>query len=67
MIKCKKEEVAKIPSEYIVGKRVSQFSVEVLVKEKKRCIQECPEFLMEEVGLDEIMIFYISGSKGASA
>lgn len=67
MIKCKKEEVAKIPSEYIVGKRVSQFSVEVLVKEKKRCIQECPEFLMEEVSLDEIMIFYISGSKGASA
>ena len=67
MIKCKKEEVAKIPSEYIVGKRVSKFSVEVLVKEKKRCIQECPEFLMEEVSLDEIMIFYISGSKGASA
>lgn len=67
MIKCKKEEVAKIPSEYIVGKRVSQFSVEVLAKEKKRCIQECPEFLMEEVSLDEIMIFYISGSKGASA
>ena len=67
MIKCKKEEVAKIPSEYIVGKRVSQFSVEVLVKEKKRCIQECPEFLMEEVSLDEIMIFYISGSKGAAA
>lgn len=67
MIKCKKEEVAKIPSEYIVGKRVSQFSVEVLVKEKKRCIQECPEFLMEKVSLDEIMIFYISGSKGASA
>lgn len=28
MIKCKKEEVAKIPSEYIVGKRVSQFSVD---------------------------------------
>ena len=67
MIKCKKEEVAKIPSEYIVGKRVSQFSVEVLVKEKKRCIQECPEFLMEEVSLDEIMIFYISRSKGAAA
>lgn len=67
MIKCKKEEVAKIPSEYIVGKRVSQFSVEVLVKEKKLCIQECPEFLMEKVSLDEIMIFYISGSKGASA
>ena len=67
MIKCKKEEVVKIPSEYIVGKRVSQFSVEVLVKEKKRCIQECPEFLMEKVSLDEIMIFYISGSKGASA
>lgn len=65
LIKCAKEEVEKIASQYIVGKRMSQFGAEVLVKNKKNCRKEYPDLLIEDVNLEEIMLFYVLGNKGA--
>lgn len=63
LIKCSKEDVAKIPPDYIVGKHLSQFGAEVLVKNQEMCRRECSALLMEDVNLEEIMLFYVSGSK----
>lgn len=65
LIKCKKSEVEQIPSEYIVGRQISNFGAEVLVKNQESLRKACRNLLMEEVNLEEIMLYYVSGSKEA--
>lgn len=55
LIKCKKEQAGEIPPQYIVGKHVTSFGAEVLVKG----LPALPaDFVMEEVNLEEIMVYY---------
>lgn len=60
LIKCKKEQVADIPPQYIMGKRVTGFGAEVLVKGLP---SPYADFVTEEVSLEEIMVYYIAGMK----
>lgn len=65
LIKCAREEVGKIADSYVVGKRMSQFGAEILVRDKEDCIREYPDLLIEDVDLEEIMLFCVMGNKGA--
>lgn len=61
LIKCGREEVKQLPADSIVGERLSQFGAEVLVQAPEVWEQLPSEFLVEQVGLEEIMLFYVAG------
>lgn len=61
LIKCGREEVEQLPEDLVVGKRISQFGAEVLVRRPETWEQLSSEFLVEQVGLEEIMLFYVAG------
>lgn len=60
LIKCKKEEVAGIDPEDIVSVRKSGFGAEVLVFDKEKCSKKYTKLVMENIGLEDIMIFYVN-------
>lgn len=66
LMKCKKEELSQIQTEDMVSWRQSEFSSEVLVKNRKECAQRYPRIHMEPATLEEIMIFYAEYSRKAS-
>ncbi len=55
LIKCKKEQAGEIPPQYIVGKRVTSFGAEMLVR---GLVPPCDNLVMEKVSLEEIMVYY---------
>lgn len=61
MIRCTKEEFFTLPAEYVVGKRLTSFGAEALIKNPENVAKACPKLLMEPATLDEIMIYYVSG------
>lgn len=61
MVRCTKEDFLTIPSEYVVGKRLTSFGAEALIREPDSVTRICPQLLMESATLDEIMIYYVSG------
>ncbi len=65
LIKCKKEEVDSIDKEDVVSVRMSGFSAEVLVNDKEKCIKKYPKLLMDTIGLEDIMIFYVNREQNA--
>ncbi len=60
LIKCKKGDVNSIDKEDMVSVRMSGFSVEVLVNDKEKCSKKYPNFLIDTIGLEDIMIFYVN-------
>ncbi len=60
MLKCKKEEFARIDKEDMVSVRTGDFSTEVLVKDKELCRQKYADMVIEQTTLEEIMIFYVN-------
>lgn len=60
LIKCKKEQVAEIPPQHIMGKRITGFGAEVLVR---GLASPYADFVMEEVSLEEIMVYYVAGMR----
>lgn len=60
LIKCKKEEVASIDNEDIVSERKSGFGAEVLVSDKEKCGKKYPDMVMDNIALEDIMIFYVN-------
>lgn len=63
LIKCGTDEIEKLPKEHIVGKRLSQFGAEILIRNPLDWERECSACLTEDVSLEEIMLFYVAGSK----
>lgn len=64
LLKCKKEELASIDKEDMVSVRQSGFSTEVLVKDKEMCSKKYAGMVLENIGLEEIMIFYVNKELG---
>ncbi len=64
LMKCKKNEVEAIDKKYVVATRPSAFCTEVLVNDKEACRRLYPNMTMEQPGLEEIMIFYVSSHNG---
>ena len=60
LIKCKKEEVESIDKEDIISVRKSGFCAEVLVNEKGKCSKKYEKMVMENIALEDIMIFYVN-------
>lgn len=60
VLKCKKTEIDRIDQEDIVSKMSSAFGVDILVADRERCIKKYPDIAMNQVSLDDIMIFYVN-------
>lgn len=60
LIKCKKEDVESIDKEDIVSVRKSGFGAEVLVSDKAKCSKKYEKMVMENIALEDIMIFYVN-------
>lgn len=60
LLKCKKEEVESIDKEDIVSVRKSGFGAEVLVSDKGKCSKKYEKMVMENIALEDIMIFYVN-------
>lgn len=63
MLRCGLQDVDKIDQEDIAGVRKSGFGYELLVKEKSRMIKKYPQFVIDKVDLEEIMVFLLKGEK----
>lgn len=61
LIKCGREDIEQLPADLIVGERISQFGAEVLLRTPEAWERLPSEFLIEQVGLEEIMLFYVAG------
>lgn len=60
LIKCKKEDVESIDKEDVVSVRKSGFGAEVLVSDKAKCSKKYEKMVMENIALEDIMIFYVN-------
>ena len=60
LIKCKKEDVESIDKEDVVSVRKSGFGAEVLVFDKAKCSKKYEKMVMENIALEDIMIFYVN-------
>lgn len=58
ILKCGKEEYARMDPAHIVAARENQFGVEVLVKDKKAMAAAYPNAVIEKVSLEQLMLFY---------
>ena len=63
LLKCKKEDLARIDKEDIVSIRQSAFCTEVLVYDREKCHDKYPDMVIEQTSLEEIMIFYANQSQ----
>lgn len=63
IIKCKKEELAGIDKELIVSYELSSMGAEILVNDVNTARKLYPNMLIEQAGLEEIMIYYVNSMK----
>ncbi len=63
IIKCKKEELAGIDKEMIVSYELSSMGAEILVNDVNTARKLYPNMVIEQAGLEEIMIYYVNSSK----
>lgn len=60
IVKCKKEEAAKIDSSLVVFSEFFAFGAEVMVNDRKACREKYPDMVIEPASLEEIMIHYVN-------
>ena len=63
IIKCKKEELAGIDKELIVSYELSSMGAEILVNDVNTARKLYPNMVIEQAGLEDIMIYYVNSSK----
>ena len=63
IIKCKKEELAGIDKELIVSHELSSMGAEILVNDVNTARKLYPNMVIEQAGLEEIMIYYVNSMK----
>ena len=63
IIKCKKEELAGIDKELIVSYDLSSMGAEILVNDVNTARKLYPNMVIEQAGLEEIMIYYVNSMK----
>ncbi len=64
LLKCKKDQLKEISESLIVWADVSSVGAEVLVNDRKSAEKLYPKMVIEPIGLEEIMIYYVNKSKG---
>ena len=63
IIRCRKDDVGKISRSLIVDTDVSSMGAEILVNDKKAASKLYPEMVIDDAGLEQIMIHYVNSSK----
>lgn len=63
IIKCKKEELAGIDKVLIVSYELSSMGAEILVNDVNTARKLYPNMVIEQAGLEEIMIYYVNSMK----
>lgn len=63
IVKCKKDELAKLSPEDYISARVSEFGAEAMVCDRELCRKKYPDLLIEKTTLEEIMLFYVNRGK----
>lgn len=64
IIKCSKDMLSCIAEDDIVSARISDFDVSVMIRDKEKCTQKYSGALIENVTLDDIMLFYVKSQSG---
>ncbi|MBP5310358.1 MAG: ABC transporter ATP-binding protein, partial [Lachnospiraceae bacterium] len=67
ILRCKKDEVKEISDSLIVDVDMSSMGAEILVNDKKAASRLYPGMVIDEAGLEQIMIHYVNGSKADAA
>ena len=66
ILRCKKDEFNEISKSLIVDVDVSSMGAEILVNDKKAASKLYPGMVIDEAGLEQIMIHYVNSSKAIS-
>ena len=64
IIKCSKDMLSCIAEDDIVSARISDFDVSVMIRDREKCTQKYSGALIENVTLDDIMLFYVKSQSG---
>ncbi len=64
IIKCSKDMLSCIAEDDIVSARISDFDVSVMICDREKCTQKYSGVLIENVTLDDIMLFYVKSQSG---
>lgn len=62
ILRCKKSQFNKVDKSFIVNVQSGSFGVEALVNDRKKCEKLYPDMVMEQAGLEEIMIYYVNSA-----
>lgn len=63
MIKCSKSDYKDIAPDDIVSARITDFGAEVMISDKSLCRRKYSGLVMDNVTLEEIMLFYVNSRK----
>ena len=67
ILRCKKDEVNEISNSLIVDIDVSSMGAEILINDKKAASKLYPGMVIDDAGLEQIMIHYVNSSKTNAA
>ena len=63
IMKCKQKEFDSIDKEDIIRFRKMDYGYEILVKNKKELERKYPNFIMDNIKIEDIMLMYVKGEK----
>lgn len=63
VIRCGKEDFAKIAEEDRVAVRRQDYQISVLVRDRQAAAAKYPDMVMDQPNIDEIMLFYVKGER----
>lgn len=63
VIKCTKDDFAKLAREYYVSARINDFGAEAMVSDRAEAKRRYPGMMIEKTTLEEIMLFYVNRDK----
>ena len=63
IVHCSPEDVSKLPVEYIVGIDQGAYRCDVLVSDREGIKEAYPEFVMDRIRLEDILLFKVKGER----
>lgn len=64
IIKCKKNEYKDIEPEDIVSARITDFGVNIMIKDRNICGKKYSGLVLDNASLEDIMLYYVNSQKG---
>ena len=63
IVRCRPEDVATIDDKMIIGVSRGTYSCDVLVNQRERLKQQHPDFIINRIKLEDVLIFKVKGDK----